>query len=81
LNGCTLYVTIEPCSMCVGAAILARFDAIVYGATDSKTGACGSAVDLTKKGLFNHDIEVISGILEPECRTIMQEFFLGKRGR
>ena len=81
LNGCTLYVTIEPCSMCIGAAILARLDTVVYGATDSKTGACGSAVDLTKKGLFNHDIEVISGILEPECRTIMQEFFLGKRGR
>lgn len=81
LNGCTLYVTIEPCSMCVGASILARLDAIVYGATDSKTGACGSAVDLTKKGLFNHDLEVVSGILEPECRTIMQEFFLGKRGR
>ncbi|MDD4957447.1 MAG: tRNA adenosine(34) deaminase TadA [Candidatus Omnitrophica bacterium] len=79
LNGCDLYVTIEPCSMCVGAAILARLGRIIYGATDSKTGACGSAVDLTKPGLFNHDIEVIGGVLEPECRTIMQEFFLGKR--
>jgi tRNA(adenine34) deaminase len=81
LNGCKLYVTIEPCSMCVGGSILARLDSIIYGATDSKTGACGSAVELTKPGLFNHDIEVISGILEPECRTIMKEFFLGKRGK
>lgn len=79
LNGCILYVTIEPCSMCVGASVLARLQAIVYGASDSKTGACGSAVDLTKPGLFNHDVEVVGGILEPECRGIMQEFFLGKR--
>jgi tRNA(adenine34) deaminase len=79
LNECILYVTIEPCSMCVGAAILGRFKTIVYGATDSKTGACGSAIDLAKPGLFNHTIEVISGILEPECRTIIQKFFLDKR--
>ncbi|MFQ5953252.1 MAG: tRNA adenosine(34) deaminase TadA [Candidatus Omnitrophota bacterium] len=79
LNDCNLYVTIEPCSMCVGAAILARLKTIVYGAVDSKTGACGSAIDLAKPGLFNHNLEVISGILEPECRTIIQEFFLGKR--
>jgi tRNA(adenine34) deaminase len=79
LNECNLYVTIEPCSMCVGAAILGRFKTIIYGATDSKTGACGSAIDLAKPGLFNHTLEVISGILEPECRTIIQEFFLDKR--
>jgi tRNA(adenine34) deaminase len=79
LTGCDLYVTIEPCSMCVGAAVLGRIGKIVYGANDSKTGACGSAIDLAKNGLFNHDIEVVSGIMEPECRTIMQEFFLAKR--
>lgn len=79
LNECALYVTIEPCAMCVGAAILARFRTIVYGANDPKTGACGSAVDLAKPGLFNHEVEVISGIMEPECRTIMQEFFLARR--
>ena len=79
LNGCILYATIEPCSMCVGAAVLARLNAIVYGASDPKTGACGSAIDLAKPGLFNHTLEVISGILEPECRTIIQEFFLEKR--
>ncbi|HPS20548.1 MAG TPA: tRNA adenosine(34) deaminase TadA [Candidatus Omnitrophota bacterium] len=79
LNECTLYVTIEPCSMCVGAAILARIKTIVFGAWDPKTGACGSAVELTKKGLFNHDIEVTGGIMEAECRGIIQEFFLKKR--
>jgi len=79
LNECDLYVTIEPCSMCVGAAILARLRTIVYGAEDSKTGACGSAIDLVRPGLFNHNIEAAKGILEPECRTIIQEFFLAKR--
>ena len=79
LNGCDLYVTIEPCAMCVGAAILGRLKRIVFGANDSKTGACGSAINLAKPGLFNHNIEVISGILEPECRSIIQEFFLDKR--
>lgn len=76
---CDLYVTIEPCSMCVGAAILGRFRTIVYGANDTKTGACGSAIDLTKPGLFNHDLEVVGGVLEAECRHIIQEFFLAKR--
>ena len=79
LNDCTLYVTLEPCTMCVGAAILARIKTIVFGAWEPKTGACGSALDLTKPGLYNHTIEVTSGVLEPECRTILQEFFLNKR--
>lgn len=79
LNGCMLYVTIEPCSMCVGASILGRLKGIVYGANDTKTGACGSAINLAKPELFNHTLEIISGILEPECRTILQEFFLDKR--
>ncbi|MFC1643739.1 tRNA adenosine(34) deaminase TadA [Candidatus Omnitrophota bacterium] len=80
LNECSLYVTIEPCSMCVGASILARLKTIVYGANDSKTGACGSAINLAQPGLFNHSLEVIGGVMEQECRTIMQEFFLAKRG-
>jgi len=79
LNECDLYVTIEPCSMCVGASILARLSRIVYGANDPKTGACGSIVHLTRSGLFNHTPEVIGGISEPECRTVIQEFFLAKR--
>jgi len=79
LNECDLYATIEPCVMCVGAAMLARLRTVVYGANESKTGACGSQIDLVASGLFNHKIEVISGILEPECRAIIQEFFLSKR--
>ncbi len=79
LNECDLYVTIEPCSMCVGAAILGRIRTVVFGAGDPKTGACGSAVDLAAPGKFNHDLEVVGGVLEPECRTIIQEFFLNKR--
>ena len=79
LTGCDLYVTIEPCSMCIGAAILGRIERVVYGAHDPKTGACGSVVDLTKPGLLNHDVEVISGVLENECRSIIQQFFLARR--
>jgi len=79
LNDCDLYVTIEPCSMCVGAAVLGRMKRVIYGANDPKTGACGSAVNLSEPALFNHTLEVISGIMEPECRTIIQDFFLDKR--
>ena len=79
LTDCDIYVTIEPCSMCVGAAILARIKTIVFGATESKTGACGSAINLTKPGFANHTLDIVSGVLEPECRSIIQEFFLAKR--
>lgn len=79
LNGCTLYVTIEPCPMCVGAAVMARLDGIVFGAYDSKSGACGSRVELTKPGLFNHDLKVKGGVMDMESRDIIQEFFLSKR--
>ena len=79
LIDCDLYVTIEPCSMCIGAAILARIKTIVYGANDPKTGTCGSVIDLTKPGLFNHSLQTVGGVLEPECRTVIQNFFLDKR--
>ena len=79
LNGCDLYVTIEPCSMCAGALVLGRLRRVVYGANDLKTGACGSALNLMKPGLLNHTVEVIGGVLEPECRIIIQDFFLDKR--
>jgi len=79
LSECDLYVTIEPCSMCVGASILARLRSIVFGAWDPKTGACGSVINLVKPGLLNHTIKVTGGILETECREIMQKFFLIKR--
>ena len=79
LTGCELYVTLEPCSMCVGAAVLGRLSRIVFGASDPKTGACGSVVDLAKPGLFNHNIEIVGGVLEAECRDLIREFFAGKR--
>ncbi len=79
LIDCDIYVTIEPCSMCTGAMILARLRNVYYGTSDKKTGACGSAVDLTKPGMFNHDLNVNGGILETECRKIIQNFFLKKR--
>lgn len=79
LNGCDLYVTIEPCSMCVGASVLARLRTIIFGSADVKTGACGSVLNLAKPKLFNHSLEVISGILEQESRTLIQDFFLKKR--
>lgn len=79
LNGCDIYVTIEPCSMCVGAAMLARLRTIIFGGADSKAGACGSVLNLAMPGLFNHSLEVISGILEQDCRAIIQNFFLNKR--
>jgi len=79
LTDCVLYVTLEPCAMCVGAAILGRIKAIIFGAWDPKTGACGSAVDLTKPKLFNHTLEVAGGVLEADCRSVLQQFFLKKR--
>lgn len=81
LNGCDIYVTLEPCAMCVGAAVLARVRSIVYGVEDPKTGACGSVIDLTEPGLFNHDIMALGGIMAEECRSIIQKFFLGKRSK
>jgi len=78
LTNVTLYVTLEPCAMCVGAAINARIARIVYGARDEKAGALGSVYDLGRDGRLNHRIEVIGGVMAPECATILQEFF-GKR--
>ncbi|KJJ86044.1 tRNA-specific adenosine-34 deaminase [Candidatus Omnitrophus magneticus] len=79
LTGAVLYVTIEPCVMCVGAVILARLDAIVFGAREPKTGACGSLIDLVKPGLFNHSLKITGSVLELECKTILQKFFLARR--
>ncbi|MCW8909378.1 MAG: tRNA adenosine(34) deaminase TadA [Gammaproteobacteria bacterium] len=75
----TLYVTLEPCSMCVGAMIHARIKRLVFGAFDPKTGAAGSAINLIGNELHNHRIEVLGGILESECRELLQDFFRRKR--
>jgi len=78
LNGCTLYVTVEPCLMCAGALILSRIERIVFGVSDSKTGAFGSKVNINNLGL-NHRIKVKKGILEEESRQLLKSFFKAKR--
>jgi tRNA(adenine34) deaminase len=79
LHECTLYVTLEPCTMCVGALVLARIKRIVFGAYDPKTGACGSFVDLGHDRRFNHTIDIQGGILQNECGELLSRFFRGKR--
>ena len=79
LKGATLYVTLEPCPMCVGAMILARIDRLVYGAREKKTGACGSVVHLAADGKWNHTFRVEEGLLEFESAALLQEFFKKKR--
>jgi tRNA(adenine34) deaminase len=81
LPGCTLYVTLEPCPMCVGALVHARVARIVYGAADPKTGACGSVFDLATNARLNHRIEVAGGVLADECAALLKQFFAGRRGR
>ena len=75
LLDCTLYVTLEPCSMCAGAIVLARIPRVVYGATDPKTGACGSLYNIINDNRLNHRCEVISGVLEDECSKLLKDFF------
>ena len=72
---CTLYVTIEPCSMCAGAIVNSRIERVVIGAMDPKMGACGSVVDLVRHEKFNHRVEMVQGVLEEECSNIMKQFF------
>ena len=74
-----LYVTIEPCVMCMGALVHARISQLFYGAGDPKWGGAGSLYDLASDTRLNHQIEVIGGILEDECRALMQDFFRTKR--
>ncbi len=81
LNGSTLYVTIEPCSMCAGALVLARIQNICFGAKDPKTGACGSVINIVNNNKLNHRIEAKGGILEEECSLLLKEFFKKKRKR
>ncbi|MEY3909346.1 MAG: tRNA-specific adenosine deaminase [Pseudomonadota bacterium] len=79
LKDCAIYVTLEPCAMCVGAIQHARIEKIIYGAPDPKTGACGSMIDLISVKEINHHAEAIGGILEKECGQILKDFFLSKR--
>jgi len=75
LLGCTLYVTTEPCSMCAGAIVLARLAKVVIGTKDPKAGACGSILNIIENPRLNHRPEVVFGIMEEDCRRIMQDFF------
>ena len=79
LDGCTLYVTLEPCAMCAGAIVQARVPTLVYGATDLKAGAVESVVNLVQHKLLNHQATVYAGIREAECKNLLQEFFQTKR--
>ncbi|MFC1592561.1 tRNA adenosine(34) deaminase TadA [Candidatus Omnitrophota bacterium] len=79
LNKATAYVTIEPCSMCAGAFVLARIDRLVYGADDPKTGACGSLVNIVNNKKLNHRIKIEKGVLEQDCGLLLSEFFKKKR--
>lgn len=79
LPGTTMYVTLEPCSMCAGALVLARIDRLVIGAMDPKAGACGSTINVIGNEKLNHSIELTTGVLEEECSTMLKEFFRRKR--
>jgi tRNA(adenine34) deaminase len=79
LEGCTLYVTLEPCAMCAGAIVLARVDRVVFGAADPKAGFAGSLGDLVRDPRLNHRAEVTSGVLAEECGEVLREFFRSRR--
>lgn len=81
LNSVSLYVTIEPCSMCAGAMVLARVKNLVYGAGDPKTGACGTVVNVVGNERLNHRIKVKKEVLKEECSSLLKEFFKKKRRR
>ena len=81
LTNATVYSTIEPCAMCAGALIQARVPLLVYGADDEKAGAVESHFGICSSDWLNHRVQVIKGVLEAECRALMQEFFRGRRQR
>ena len=80
LTTLTIYVTLEPCVMCVGAMLNARIARVVYGARDDKAGALGSVYDIGRDGRLNHRFEVVGGVMESECAELMREFFRARRG-
>ena len=79
LEGCTIYVTLEPCAMCAGALVLARIDRLVYGAADPKAGFCGSLGNLVQDPRLNHAVEITAGVLEGECAELLRSFFRQRR--
>lgn len=81
LDGCDLYVTIEPCAMCAGAIVHARLRRLIFGAPDPKAGACGTALRVINHRKLNHRVQVTRGVLQTECALVIQEFFRSKRRR
>jgi tRNA(adenine34) deaminase len=79
LDGCTLVVTLEPCTMCAGAVVLARLDRLVFGAPDPKAGAVGSLWDVVRDRRLNHRPEVVPGVLATECADLLRDFFRSRR--
>ncbi|VAX35802.1 tRNA-specific adenosine-34 deaminase [hydrothermal vent metagenome] len=79
LQACTMYVTIEPCSMCAGALVLSRIKQVYFGAEDPKTGACGSILNIANHTKLNHSFEIQSGLLREKCSELMSKFFQQKR--
>ena len=79
LIGSTIYVTLEPCTMCFGAMVHARIERIVFGASDFKTGVCGSCMNLNKENFFNHKISITGGVLEEESSELLRLFFKSRR--
>lgn len=79
LLGCTLYSTLEPCSMCAGAILHARISRLVYAAADPKAGACGSVLTVMNHPALNHRVELVQGVLAEECGSMLTEFFRAKR--
>lgn len=79
LTGATMYVTLEPCSMCAGAMVLARMSRLVIGTDDPKTGACGSLYNIASDERLNHRIDITRGVLAAECSSVLKEFFRKRR--
>ncbi|MCY8973963.1 tRNA adenosine(34) deaminase TadA [Bacillus atrophaeus] len=81
LEGVSLYVTLEPCPMCAGAVVLSRVDRVVFGAFDPKGGCSGTLMNLLQEERFNHQAEVVSGVLEKECGRMLSDFFRNLRDK
>lgn len=79
LDGCTMYVTLEPCPMCAGALVWAKIDTVVIGAWDTKAGSCGSLFNISSNNKLNHQVDVIQGFMEQDCEWILKQFFKERR--
>lgn len=81
LEDCTMYITLEPCQMCAGAIVQARIPKVVMGTMNAKAGCAGSVINILQMDGFNHKVEIVKGVMEDECKKIMQDFFKDLRER